>query len=330
MNFNILIIDDNTDDIHLFKRAIHNTELKTVVIVACNGDAGMTAIRHGKFDCIFLDYMLPGTTGLDVLKQLRSEGIDTPIVILTGQRNEQTVVKLMQAGANDYISKDALTSETLRLSIENTSRIYQVNKQKLLAEEALITSEARLAEAQKIASVGNWEYNINSRQLFLSEEAARILNLSALPSLSKFIRKIYWEDLRSLKDCFYTLKSMPSWGVNFRFCNTAKLLINLNAKGEKILGIDGKATKLVGTIQDVTLLKTALNETKKAKVKSKATTIVFSIAIVLFLISEAFIDPFVETLTTSLIVVLSCKGGLALCLKPIEAFLEKFMLSRIA
>ncbi len=330
MNFNILVIDDNPDDIYLFKRAINNSGLKTEVVIASDGVSGMEAIRNGKFDCIFLDYMLKEMTGLDVLKEVRSEGINTPIVILTGQRDEQTVVKLMQAGANDYISKDALTSETLRLSIENTSRIYKVNKQKLLAEEALITSEARLAEAQKIASVGNWEYNISSRQLFLSEEAARILNLSALPSLSKFIRKIYWEDLRTLKDCFYTFKSMPSWGINFRFYNTTKLLINLNAKGVKVLGTNGKATKLIGTIQDVTLLKTALNEIKKAKVKSKATTIVFSIAILLFLISEAFLDPFVETLTTSLIVVLSCKGGLALCLKPIESFLEKFMLSRIA
>jgi len=329
MNFNILVIDDNPDDIFSFQRAIKNAELKTEVTVACNADTGIEAIRKGKFDCIFLDYMLPGTTGLQVLTEVRSEGIDTPIIMLTGQRNEQIVVKLMQAGANDYIAKDALTSETLRLSIENAFRIYKVNKEKLLAEEALVTSESRLAEAQKIASVGNWEYNVNSKQLFLSEEASRILSLSAQPCLSGFIRKVYWEDLRMLKDCFYTLKSLPSWGVNFRFYNSVKKLINLNAKGEKVFGKDGKATKIIGTIQDVTLLKTALNETKKAKIKSKATTIVFGVAIVIFLISEAFLDPFVETLTKSLLITLSFKGGLALCLKPIESFLEKFMLSKI-
>jgi DNA-binding response OmpR family regulator len=328
MNFNILVIDDNPEDIFFFQKAINSSELKTEVTVACDGMAGMEAIRNGKFDCVFLDYMLPGTSGLHLLKEARSEGIDTPIVILTGQRNEQTVVKLMQSGANDYISKDALTSETLRLSIENVDRIYKVNKEKRLAEQALKISEARLAEAQKIANVGNWEYDMSSRQLFLSAEASRILDFSALPSLPKFIKRVYWEDLGVLKDCFYILKGMPSYGLNFRFYSSEKLLLHLNAKGEKVLE-NGKATKIIGTIQDVTLLKTALNETKKAKVKSKATTIVFSVAILIFLISEAFLDPFVDALTTSLMISLSFKGGLALFLKPVESFLEKFMLSRV-
>jgi CheY-like chemotaxis protein len=329
MNFKILLIEDSEDDTYFFKRALDNSEIMAEVTITTDGTTGIEAWRKGKFDCVFLDFMLPETTGLKLLEEARSEGIDTPVVMLTGQRNEQMAIQLMHAGANDYISKDALTSEALRLSIENAYKIYKANQEKLLAEAALKNSEARLAEAQKIASVGNWEYYMESKQLFLSEEASRILNFKSTPSFINFIKHVYHEDLEAMRDCFYVLDKTPSYGVNFRIVNSDKDIIYINAKGEKIKSKDGKVIKIIGTIQDITLLKTALNETKKAKIKSKATTIVFGVAILIFLISEAFLDPFVDALTTSLLISLSFKGGLALFLKPIESFLERFMLNRV-
>ena len=75
------------------------------VDVALDGRAALAAIRAGKHDLIVLDLMLPGISGLDVLRTLRAEGRDARVVILTAKAEEPDVVKGLDAGADDYMTK---------------------------------------------------------------------------------------------------------------------------------------------------------------------------------------------------------------------------------
>jgi two-component system response regulator AtoC len=64
-------------------------------------------------DVIILDYMLGGIDGLAVLSQIRKQLPETPVILLTAQKNVETAVNLMKAGAYEYIIKDKDAPEKL-------------------------------------------------------------------------------------------------------------------------------------------------------------------------------------------------------------------------
>ena len=75
------------------------------VETAADGRAGYAAAREGRIDLILLDLGLPLMTGWDVCTALRNDRIDTPILILTARAAEADVILLLEAGADDYLTK---------------------------------------------------------------------------------------------------------------------------------------------------------------------------------------------------------------------------------
>lgn len=70
-----------------------------------NGADALELIRLGGFELVVLDLMLPGLNGIDVLSTLRSEKLDTRVLILTACAEEADVVKGLEGGADDYMTK---------------------------------------------------------------------------------------------------------------------------------------------------------------------------------------------------------------------------------
>ena len=75
------------------------------VTVARDGIEGLTSARSNAPDLVLLDVMLPKMSGLDVCKQLRSEGRDVPIIMLTARGQEIDKVLGLKLGADDYVTK---------------------------------------------------------------------------------------------------------------------------------------------------------------------------------------------------------------------------------
>ena len=73
----------------------------------------MAAGRSGEFDLIVLDLGLPGRDGLSVLRELRSEGIEIPVIILTARDSIDDLVGGLDSGADDYIAKPFRFDELL-------------------------------------------------------------------------------------------------------------------------------------------------------------------------------------------------------------------------
>jgi len=328
MMYRIVVIDDSEDDTFFFKKALSNAGIEYELTCLSDGITGLEALRKENYDCVFLDYQLPGIDGLSILQKIRREGKDMPIVMLTGQKDEQTIVRLMQAGATDYLSKASLSADSLRISIATARKVYLMQKEKSMAEASLKTSEARLAEAQHIAAIGNWEQSFLENTFFLSDEALRIIgNTNSKRSLLTFCKKIHRADFDFFMDQIRNLKQTQSYDFNIRFVNGPKDIKCLNLKGYLVAG-----NKAIGTIQDITELKNAWIQAQKAEIKSKATSIVLVIAVVTFLLSEAILDPFIDQMTASasLLISLSCKGSIAVGLKPLEVLLKKVMMSRLS
>ncbi len=69
------------------------------------GDEGLAAILSGQYDCVILDVMLPGLSGLEVAAQSRKAGVRTPILMLTAKSELDDKVAGLDAGADDYLTK---------------------------------------------------------------------------------------------------------------------------------------------------------------------------------------------------------------------------------
>lgn len=84
-----------------------------IVDAVYNGLEALEYARAEKYDGIILDIMMPGMNGLDVLKILRKEGIQTPVLLLTAKAEVEDRIEGLDAGADDYLPKPFAMGELL-------------------------------------------------------------------------------------------------------------------------------------------------------------------------------------------------------------------------
>lgn len=113
----ILCIEDNSNDYEIIKRFLEKKMKEINLERESVGLRGLTKMRKEKFDILLLDYRLPDINGLEVMEIMKKEGMDVPIIMLTGKGDEKVAVEAMKKGVGDYIVKDDLETEKLSESI---------------------------------------------------------------------------------------------------------------------------------------------------------------------------------------------------------------------
>lgn len=124
---NILIVDDDDDDAYLIKDTLAQiSDVDVEVDVAPTWEIGLSKLTSTKFDVVLCDFRLGRRTGLDFLEFLRKEGIEVPLILLTGVANRSVDQAALEAGASDFLAKDELTAKSLdraiRYAIANHAR----------------------------------------------------------------------------------------------------------------------------------------------------------------------------------------------------------------
>lgn len=99
----ILLVEDDLRITKAIAEAL--TDMYYTVEVAGDGQLGLNFAETGNFDLIILDLMLPKVNGIDVCRQLRQQGISTPILILTARDTSNDKVLGLDVGADDYVVK---------------------------------------------------------------------------------------------------------------------------------------------------------------------------------------------------------------------------------
>jgi len=172
----ILVVDDDDVDRMAVRRALKSSGLAADVTEAENADAALARLSKEHFDCTLLDYRMPGSDGLDVVRKARDRGILVPFIMLTGFGDEQTAVELMKAGAADYISKGSLTPERLGQSLRGVLRIHQAEIEASRAEGDLRRYADQLTAVAQAAIDINSTLAVNEMLQATTENARRILN----------------------------------------------------------------------------------------------------------------------------------------------------------
>src|SRR5512145_2446715 len=122
----ILVIDDTESIRDLLAEFLkeHGFEVSG----AGDGQSGLDLLKQRRFDLFFVDLVMPGMGGIDLLREARDIGITTPAIVVTGFGTIQTAVEAMRLGAYDYITKPFILEELL-MTVNRALEYYKLQRE---------------------------------------------------------------------------------------------------------------------------------------------------------------------------------------------------------
>jgi signal transduction histidine kinase len=172
-NLRILIVDDDEVDRIAVRRAIITAGIQVEVHEADTCAGAILTLKTQPFDCIFLDYRLPDQDGLALVQTIRAEGILSPLIVLTGQGDEQIAVDLMKAGASDYLAKSKISPGRLAQMLRNALRVHQAEQEATLVNQ-------RFKESYELLIEQHQELEQQRQQIY--EQNLELIQAAALKS----------------------------------------------------------------------------------------------------------------------------------------------------
>jgi DNA-binding NarL/FixJ family response regulator len=109
----ILIADDHAVVREGLKQIVADTSDMIVTDEASDGHEVLTLLSENNYDVVVLDIGMPGPSGLDILKQIRRESLNLPVLILSVYPEEQYAVRALKAGASGYLTKESAPDELI-------------------------------------------------------------------------------------------------------------------------------------------------------------------------------------------------------------------------
>ena len=186
-SYKILIIDSDKT-----LRLMAMQQLQKIgyeVITVSSGQEGEAIVANNAPDMVLLSHELPDMSGVSVCRYLRSHriGFEKPILFVANNDDSELIKNVFQEGATDFSSKP-INWNILVYRIQYMLRAYDVNL-------SLLSSEARLERAQKVAKLANWEYNVVDETFKWSNTIYDLLDMNELKKegafqLNDFYKKI--------------------------------------------------------------------------------------------------------------------------------------------
>ncbi len=107
----ILLVEDDKSIVRFVRKGLLENSFS--VDVAINGEDGLNAVLQMQYDLVVLDILLPKLDGREALKRIRSMGLQTPVIFLTAVDSKDDVVRGLNLGADDYLTKPFSFNELL-------------------------------------------------------------------------------------------------------------------------------------------------------------------------------------------------------------------------
>lgn len=264
----VLLIEDDAEDAQLVTLALADAggTRFNVCHAGCLQD-GLRLLGDQVFDAVLLDLSLPDSSGTDGLSRLEAVNAGIPIVVLSSLPDDEMALNAVKEGAQDYLVKGRgdghLIARSLRYAMERKH-----------GEEALRKSERMLEQAQRIAHVGHWMWDIGRGTVTWSAEVYRIFGYrpdSFVPTYELFLASVSPEDRQGVIDTVdVALRTRESYGVEFRIVRADGGVRTIADRAEVECDEMGRPVGMHGTVQDITpykevegALRTARDELEK-------------------------------------------------------------------
>jgi DNA-binding response OmpR family regulator len=161
----LLIVEDEKRMASLLRKGL--TEEGHTAVCAFDGAEGLEMARAYEFDIIILDIMMPKLSGYEMAKRLRAEKISTPLLMLTAKDSVPDIVRGLDLGADDYMTKPFSFDELL-------ARLRTVKRRALVAKEinlsigdlVLDPASREVSRGEALISLTRTEYNLLERLVY--------------------------------------------------------------------------------------------------------------------------------------------------------------------
>jgi PAS domain S-box-containing protein len=171
----VLCLEDSTQDVEIIRELLVDAGFDLTMDSTAREQEFASMLRTRKYDIILADFKLPGFDAFAALRWAKEIVPHVPFICVSGSIGEETAVEILKHGAVDYILKDRLAK--LPSAIERALRGEKEKEAHQRAEETLQESERRLREAQEMAHLGFWNWNIKTGEVEWSEEVFKIFGL---------------------------------------------------------------------------------------------------------------------------------------------------------
>lgn len=253
----VLLVEDEPDHAFLVIRQLASAWGSEIDVVRAStlAEAG-ERLGQGGIWSVLLDLSLPDSTGLETLRAVRRLDAVTPVVVLTGLDDDGVGLAALQAGAQDYLVKGRARPEELIRALRFASE--RVDRQRAEQDRARLAGQ--LAEAQRIARLGSFEWDLATDQVVWSDELCRLFGLSPGVTLTRLEReavvaaRIHPEDLPAVRRLWHraTHDAGPlTLRLRIRGPDGALRWLQGTLSATE-LDATGRPTKALGILQDVT------------------------------------------------------------------------------
>jgi len=265
----ILVVDDDEVDRMAVRRALRAAGVQTELSEVSDCEKAIATLQTQFFDCVFLDYFLPDGDGLSLVQQLRALGITVPLVVLTGQGDEQIAVQLIKAGAHDYLSKANITPENLAQVLRQTIRVYRAEQAAAIANQRLKESEERYRLVLEGANDGIWDWHCATKQVYCNDRLLEILGVSRSEfdhTTTAFMERIHPEDVPRIRETIRNhLTNNEKCEAEFRFIHSSGEYRYCLARGKAQRDANNCPVRMSGVISDITERKQLENALRESE-----------------------------------------------------------------
>ncbi len=201
MPLRALLIEDSEDDAELLLLELRRGGFEVEFERVETAETLRASLSAREWDIVLSDFHLPRFSAPDALKIIRDLELDLPFIVLSGVINTEEAVTLMRAGANDFARKDDLAR--IAPAVKRELAETESRRKRRDTEKALRQSEQRLSAAQTIANLGNWQFDVQTKELWWSDEMYRILGhepQAFAPSFDRLLESVHPGDQEVLRE----------------------------------------------------------------------------------------------------------------------------------
>jgi DNA-binding response OmpR family regulator len=184
---NLLIVEDEARMAELLRKGL--TEEGHTAVCASDGAEGLVLAKSYEFDVIILDVMMPKLSGYEVAKRLRSEKINTPVLMLTAKDSAADIVRGLDLGADDYLTKPFAFDELLARLRAVKRRATAAGATQLQVGDLLLDPASReVQRGDSRISLTRTEYSLLERLMYRAGKV--VSRRSLIESVWGFDREI--------------------------------------------------------------------------------------------------------------------------------------------
>jgi diguanylate cyclase (GGDEF)-like protein/PAS domain S-box-containing protein len=277
----LLVIDDEPLILASLEALLKHKHYQ--VDTALSGKLACQQLEQNHYDLVFLDLNMADVDGFAVMAFMADQGIDSAIVVVSGESTFDDVRKAFRMGASDYVKKP-YSPEELFATIDSTFHKINLRFDALSAistdiseevsarEERLLKSNALFSKAEQIGNLGHWEWDeIAGEYITCSEQYSKILDMTVARLMGEVKNK---EEKRALicendrerynQVVDSAVESKQGWDIKYSSYTKAGRQIYLHEIGISVLDDHGVLVKTIGTIQDTAEISRLEEELKQS------------------------------------------------------------------